>query len=196
MKRSARVIVTRECPRACPDCCNSFGINPTPLYDLHDLRGYESIIITGGEPLAHPGRTRAFINVLRDIENENDELYGKLYVYTAHPDVELLHEFLGLTDGLTFTLHYEATDADIIGLKKFCDDQVPYVIDGLSLRLFIDKRLYDRYDLSNIDMRGWDVVRKLEWQPEGCPVPDNEDLFEWHPEGITEHFIDIANGRD
>ena len=51
--------------------------------------------------------------------------------------------------------------------------------EDLDMRLFIDKRVYDRYDLSNICMKTWDVVRKLEWK-EKCDPAENEELFLWN----------------
>lgn len=42
-------------------------------------------------------------------------------------------------------------------------------------RLVIDKRVYDRYDLSNINFSRWSVIRKLE-RKEKCDPADNEEL--------------------
>ena len=36
-----------------------------------------------------------------------------------------------------------------------------------------------KYDLSNICLKTWDVVRKLEWK-EKCDPADNEDLLLFH----------------
>ena len=81
-----------------------------------------------------------------------------------------------ITDGITVTLHAEATDDDIRNLKY-----MSYNLYGedLDMRLFIDRRVYEKYDLSNICLKTWDVVRKLEWK-EKCDPADNEDLLLFH----------------
>ena len=58
-------------------------------------------------------------------------------------------------------------------------EMAPADREDLDMRLFIDKRVYDRYDLSNICMKTWDVVRKLEWK-EKCDPAENEELFLWN----------------
>ena len=45
-----------------------------------------------------------------------------------------------------------------------------------SSRLIIDKRVYDRYDLSNINFSRWSIIRKLEWKEE-YDLAVNEDLL-------------------
>lgn len=77
-------------------------------------------------------------------------------------------------DGFTFTLHAECTDADIIALKNLSNSGV-LQDKGFSSRLVIDKRVYDRYDLSNINFSRWSVIRKSEWK-EKCDPADNEEL--------------------
>lgn len=79
-------------------------------------------------------------------------------------------------DGITVTVHAEATDEDIRNLKYMSSNLYD---EDLDMRLFIDKRVYDRYDLSNICMKTWDVVRKLEWK-EKCDRQKTEELFLWN----------------
>ena len=79
-------------------------------------------------------------------------------------------------DGITVTVHAEATDEDIRNLKYMSSNLYD---EDLDMRLFIDKRVYDRYDLSNICMKTWDVVRKLEWKEKRDPA-ENEELFLWN----------------
>ena len=77
---------------------------------------------------------------------------------------------------ITVTVHAEATDEDIRNLKYMSSNLYD---EDLDMRLFIDKRVYDRYDLSNICMKTWDVARKLEWK-EKCDPAENEELFLWN----------------
>ena len=50
MKKTARVIITYDCPRDCQSCCNKH-IGDVPQVKFEDLLSYEEIVITGGEPM-------------------------------------------------------------------------------------------------------------------------------------------------
>lgn len=170
MKKTARVIVTTNCNRNCPGCCNS-KINEIPdIVDISMLANYEEIVITGGEPMLNPDSLLKFIKALRKQNKEQ-----KIYLYTAHLAMEEHRKILGKLDGITVTLHAEATDDDIRSLKYMSELLYVYMED-LDMRLFIDKRVYEKYDLSNIRLQAWDVVRKLEWK-ENCCLAENEDLL-------------------
>lgn len=79
-------------------------------------------------------------------------------------------------DGITVTVHAEAADEDIRNLKYMSDNLYG---EELDMRLFIDKRVYEKYDLSNICLKTWDVVRKLEWKENYTPA-EHEDLLLFH----------------
>lgn len=167
MKDTARIIVTTQCNRHCPGCCNE-SLKDIPRITISQLRDYRHIVITGGEPfLLGDDYLRELIFRLCD---QNEEQY--IYLYTADLKLRRHHSVLSLIDGITVTLHAECTDEDIRDLKQTCNMH-KYPIDS---RLFIDSRVYDRYDLSNIDLSYWDVVRKLHWK-DHCDPADNEDLF-------------------
>ena len=134
------------------------------------LLDYEEIVITGGEPMLIPGKVLEFINRMWD-----KGYRGKMYLYTSYWNGKgISKEILKELDGFTFTLHAECTDADIIALKNLSNSGV-LQDKGFSSRLVIDKRVYDRYDLSNINFSRWSVIRKLEWK-EKCDPADNEEL--------------------
>lgn len=170
MKKTARVIVTTNCNRNCLGCCNS-KLNEIPdMADISMLAKYEEIVITGGEPMLNPDSLLEFIKALRK-QNKKQ----KIYLYTAHLVMDEHRKILGKLDGITVTLHAEATDNDIRNLKYM--SELLYVhMEDLDMRLFIDKRVYEKYDLSNIRLQAWDVVRKLEWK-ENCSPAENEDLL-------------------
>ena len=91
-------------------------------------------------------------------------MWGALHSYAV---------ILNDLDGITFTLHAECTDMDIYALNRLSKELQSRWINS---RLFIDTRVYERYDLSNIDLTGWSVIRKLQWQEHCDPAP-NEDLI-------------------
>mgnify|MGYP005913316459 CR=1 FL=1 len=105
-----------------------------------------------------------------------DSQTQKIYLYTACLTMDDHPVILKHLDGITVTVHAEATDEDIRNLKYMSSNLYD---EDLDMRLFIDKRVYDRYDLSNICMKTWDVVRKLEWK-EKCDPAENEELFLWN----------------
>lgn len=168
MKRTARLIVTYSCDRNCPGCCNNQPQNVTKV-DIKSLRGYEEVVLTGGEPMLLGDKF--LIGLIKTLRKQNKN--QRIYLYTANTSLDEHIKVLDLLDGVTVTLHAEATDDDIRGLKYMSE----YLWgEDLDLRLFIDERVYGRYDLSNIRMSAWDVVRKLQWKDK-CEPADNEDLL-------------------
>lgn len=169
MKKTARVIVTFKCNRSCPGCCNTDLPPYRTIHRPEDLLNYEEIVITGGEPLLID---ICVYQLLRDLKEA--EYNGRIYMYTAmwgalHSYAVILNDL----DGITFTLHAECTDMDIYALNRLSKELQSRWINS---RLFIDTRVYERYDLSNIDLTGWSVIRKLQWQEHCDPAP-NEDLI-------------------
>lgn len=66
----------------------------------------------------------------------------KSYVMSAWVNFKIV--ILKHLDGITVTVHAEATDEDIRNLKYMSSNIYD---EDLDMRLFIDKRVYDRYDL-------------------------------------------------
>ncbi len=173
MKKTARVIVTYKCNRSCPGCCNTHGNTVKKIEDIRELLGYEEIILTGGEPMLLVGKLMEFVSGLK-ARGYN----GKIYLYTAYwKDNRFNHEIIKMVNGITFTIHAEVNDSDIIALRTL-SRQNRLADPKFSSRLIIDSRVYDRYDLSNIDLTNWDVIRKLQWK-DYCPPAPNEDLVEF-----------------
>ena len=171
MKKTARVIVTLACNRKCPGCCNETIGKVASIGDISVLSDYEEVVITGGEPMLNPDSLLRFIKALKKQNKQQ-----RVYLYTACLSIDDYGKILDRLDGTTVTLHAEATDDDIRNLKY-----MSYNLYGenLDMRLFIDRRVYEKYDLSNICLKTWDVVRKLEWK-EKCDPADNEDLLLFH----------------
>lgn len=168
MKDTARVIVTTRCNRCCLGCCND-SLKNIPCITMAQLKDYRKVVITGGEPfLLNDNWLKNFIIGLCE---QNEEQY--IYLYTAELKLWRHHDVISMLDGITVTLHAECTDEDIRDLRDASNSISQYVQDK---RLFIDSRVYDRYDLSNINLTAWNVVRKLHWK-DHCDPADNEDLF-------------------
>lgn len=172
----ARVIVTLKCNRNCENCCNKEEVfeQHKILTNPDDLLTYDTIMITGGEPMLIPEKVIEFLNWLIDKEYK-----GRIYLYTALYNNKLSRfysKILSIIDGFQFTVHNEATVKEIIELKQLSES---YLLEGQrdkSFRLNIDERLYSRYDFSNINFRNWTVVRKMKWLV-NCPLPEGEELF-------------------
>lgn len=168
MRKTARVIVTYRCDRNCPGCCNMQPQDIKEISSPKELKEYEEIVITGVEPFLDPGTLKQFIKDLRR-QNRN----AKIFLYTDCLNADEHDNVIRLLDGMTVTIHAECTDDDIRDLKYMSENLYG---EPLDLRLFVDKRVYERYDLRNIKLSTWDVVRKQEWK-EKCNPADNEDLL-------------------
>ena len=169
MKQTARVIVTLACDRSCPGYCNTNGLDGILEVNLEQLKEYEEVVLTGGEPLLMGDKF--LVQLIKKLRKQNRN--QSIYLYTANLALDEHEKVLDLLDGITVTLHAEATDNDIRSLKYMSENLYG---EPLDMRLFIDERVYDRYDLSNIRMSTWDVVRKLKWL-DRCELADNEDLL-------------------
>ena len=172
MKTTARLIVTYRCNRSCPGCCNGHGNEIRKIESIDELLGYEEIILTGGEPMLLRNVLQIFIDLLK-IRGYT----GKIYLYTAYwQDSRINHELIKAVNGISFTIHAEANDADIIALKSL-SRQKRLAEPNFSSRLIIDSRVYEKYDFSNIDLTNWDVIRKLLWKDECSPAEHEELLY-------------------
>jgi organic radical activating enzyme len=182
MSKTARVIVTTRCNRACPGCvsatktCSDASLIPTISY----VFDYDTIILTGGEPMLKPHST---IALAKQICN-NSEARILLYSALFDPEFEELWEEIIVGpdfDGFQFTLHADATPDDVSALRHLSqllanNRLFGHISRRKSFRLSVDKSLYEQYDFSNIDFTGWNSVRKLVWLDD-CPLPKDEKLF-------------------
>ena len=68
---------------------------------MKDAKGYDSIYITGGEPMLYPEQLRKLVV---NLKGDNSNI--KIYLYTAlpYPKDDFL-EILNIIDGCTVTLH-------------------------------------------------------------------------------------------
>lgn len=181
MKKTARVIVTYDCPRHCENCCNEH-IGNVPEVKFEELLKYEELVITGGEPMLLSPRVVEMIHRLRA-----KGYTGKIWLYTSQiktarwADRAVLNE----VDGITYTLHHKPSQADLSAARKLSK----YILDNLdnrtherSDRLLIDSRCYTVEVLRIIGsddhnpLDHWESVKSLKWKDEECPLPVGEEL--------------------
>jgi len=147
-----RLLVTENCNRACEGCCNKqwdLGALPVCL----DFAPYDTIMLTGGEPMLDTLKIR---QVIARIRRQNAD--AQIYVYTAMPrNLTALDDQI---DGVTLTLHEQADVAEFWNIRK--------KLTG-SLRL----NVFDGVSLMGVNTDGWDVREGIEWI-ENCPLPEDE----------------------
>lgn len=181
MKKTARVIVTYNCPRHCENCCNEH-IGDVPEVKFEDLLKYEELVITGGEPMLIASRVVEMIHRLRVAG-----FTGKIWLYTSSlkvgrwADKAVLKE----VDGITYTLHFKPSQIDLRDVRKlseFIRDNLDNQNHNRSDRLLIDSRCYNDEVLSIIETGTdgswghWTSVQSLKWRDDACPLPEGKEL--------------------
>jgi molybdenum cofactor biosynthesis enzyme MoaA len=136
--RKARVLVTKECNRDCDGCCNKSDnlMGTMQSIDFNGLisQQFDEIIITGGEPLLLADKLLKFLKEINfKIHFKHIYLYSALFVPKYYKS--LLN--LELIGGLHFTVHYEATDKDIVDLKGLSEMLKEIDTSHMSKRLVI-----------------------------------------------------------
>ena len=164
MESKLRLLITEECNRDCPSCCNK-DWDLKALDVETDFSQYDTIMLTGGEPLLDPNATLSAITYIRE-----EVPKASIFVYTAMTHwVAPLVAILAVADGLTVTLHEQGDVAPFCRFADFLWDH-PKLVRGKSLRLNTFKRVYiDLWEIKEI----WDVKDNIEWIKD-CPLPENE----------------------
>ena len=168
-----RLLVTKKCNRGCAKCVNKqFNFNDIPVAEDYHLRFYDTIILTGGEPMYFFDRLLQFFYNVRGLNPS-----CKLFMYTAHLTFKtgvcsLLH---GL-DGLTVTLH---SNEDIKNFMELAW-MINYLgINNKSLRLNVFEEV-TQFNPNRVfcDLGKWDIRMGIKWL-DPCPMPKNEDFMQW-----------------
>ncbi len=161
-----RLLLLTECNRACPGCCN----NDWDLDALEvetDFTKYDSIMITGGEPMLYPEHLLHVVSMIRE------QTIAPIYVYTAKvDDTYMAMKVLDAVDGMTITLHEQADVQPFMEFNSF----LPEYFEYKSLRLNVFRSvwffgLYSDY---------WQIKENIEWV-EDCPLPAGEVFKRWEP---------------
>jgi len=162
--KTLRLILWRDCPRACSTCPNkSIECGSVkPFFFNEDLSGYDEIILTGGEPLMRPGLLRT---VAEEIKRQTD---AKVYVYSAWDgDLSFIADTLSYVDGITLSLY---TWRDVSRIPELTELIKAKGLDTRSLRINSFLAPVDA------DPEIWKV--KYKTYLKDCPIPDHEELRE------------------
>ncbi len=166
---TARVIITQKCNRHCHYCCNTPEMidSATKISDLSSLAEFDTVCVTGGEPMLQPARTARIIRELR-----KQRLVRKIYLYTAYATIDILAMLDSGLDGVHYTLHYDTGDDEI---KRMLTLQSLGILCGptKSFRLYIDPNIKQNI---TIYPYAWSRVEVMPWSID-CPLPSHEKLF-------------------
>ena len=167
--KKARLIITMDCPRKCPGCCNEYPSMKALMQPvrLDQLAEYDEVMITGGEPMLYPERIKTVVAALRSQRKERS-----IFMYSALYRAEFW-ELLPLLDGVHYTIHENPSIADIHGFDYF-QMGIRNNPHG-SYRLYIDQRV----SLPVIIQPNlWCRVEIKPWLDErDCPLPEGESLL-------------------
>ena len=174
MKRlKARLILTFDCPRHCPNCANDqiAAIAAIPrVATIRELDIYDEIILTGGEPMLDPEATLGFV-----LDLKTRRMARTVYLYTALWS-PAIHDLLRIVDGIHYTIHAPTLPGDDFGLASMhvAISEARHHGD-LSCRLCVDA---DVREPVTIYPYIWDRVEIARFK-EDCPVPAGETLLVW-----------------
>lgn len=155
-----RLLLLDECNRSCKGCCNKdWNLDALPVCE--SFAGYESIMLTGGEPMLVPD---TITHVVQRIRAETD---APIHLYTAwREDPWHLASILTRVDGLTLTLH---TRKDTESLRLLVEIIQATGIKNKSLRL----NVFHGISTGDIDLSAWHVKKNIRWVKD-CPLPADE----------------------
>lgn len=155
-----RLLLFSECDRSCRGCCNK-DWNLTALPECQDYTGFDTVILTGGEPLLQPELIKS---VASDIRKSTS---APIYVYTAMvKDPERFRDVLSVVDGVTLTLHSRKDVEPFVELMKAIPADE---LQGKSLRL----NAFSTVSLKDVDTSAWKVKSGIRWIKD-CPLPTQE----------------------
>jgi len=178
-KDTARVVFTWDCGRDCLKCCNKqdFVRNAPHIKGIREIlvqERFETIVITGGEPLRYPV---TLLRVLKQITNwhaDNDDKYMSVYLQTNTWSPRIKEMMLHLT-GVNYSVHADnLCDKDMDNFKKMDNFLREHMFSHN--KLWVDHKVFDTYDMSFTAEEGWDQIT-IGSMVDDCPLPENEELF-------------------
>ena len=169
--KTARVIITFDCSKHCSYCVNKYNYimkQAIKINDLDKLKGFDEIVITGGEPMLDPQTTLAILKDIWSIEPDINK-----YMYTALYSYELT-ELIEYLNGITYTIHGLFNMDDLESFTKF-QEFTRYYNKDKSYRLAISPTI-ERPIM--IYPYLWKEIKIKDWKEEGrCKIPEHETLF-------------------
>jgi len=165
--KTARILITTKCNRTCHYCCNEkdSGLDGALLLESFDtLNDFDAIVISGGEPMLYPGRIIEFIKQIPD--RADIKVYLQSATHTKYSD-----EVMQYLDGITYTVHEEASLKDVVMFQNMQDMAMRYTDKNFRLNVHDNCKQY-----LPICPNSWGEIRFFHHKDE-CPIPDNETLF-------------------
>ncbi len=170
-KKVMHLMVTSLCDRDCKYCCNKqYDLNSIPYATDEELRGVETLCLTGGEPFAYTKPNaiayhykHKYPNIMRVIVYTNTyELWSSSIINRAP---------LGNIDGLNISIKnlgdYLVLD-DIIQDKEVCSLPLNRIYVFNEERYEDTMHLLTKYD----KLSRFEVIRR-EWQEDFKPADDS-----------------------
>jgi organic radical activating enzyme len=162
--KKLRLLVTKDCNRHCKGCCNK-DWNLDKLPNCKSYKGYDEIILTGGEPLLLDMMVLKllFLDISKTMKST-----AKVYLYTAmtHKITKILNVLYNI-HGITLTLHSQKDVKSFIKLNRAL--KRTNVFKHRSMRLNVFKEV----NLTGVDVSGWEVQSNMVWV-KNCPLPKDE----------------------
>ena len=157
-----RLLLFEACHRHCEGCCNEgFDLRNLPV--CMDWRGWDQILLTGGEPMLRPNLVARVIGLIRE------SVQTPIYLYTAdtsHP-LTLMTLLRGI-EGVTVTLHEQEQVEDFEWLLERMQGNYR-ALEGKSLRL----NVFEGVDVEGLNLSRWKVKDHITWIKD-CPLPSDE----------------------
>ena len=156
--KHARVLITLRCNRHCAGCCNTYErvmSNVIPIRSVAELDiDFDTVSITGGEPMLFPELTLASI-----AQTRLSCPGAKVYLYTALHTTRM-PEIVERVDGVHYTLHAEATRQDALGFQHFQDLIAGAHLRDKSFQLYVDPRCQQPIQVcpwlwSQVEIKPW-----------------------------------------
>lgn len=141
------LLTTKQCHRNCRWCCNKFrNLETLPICDSY--KGYEEIIITGGEPTLFSDQV---VSLAKKIRQENST--ASLTLYTTR--TENLPQMGEVFDKIFFTIHSRPQIEDLLRVEKKFMEKV---------------QILSFVEVSEI----FPGVVKLHWDKTPFPIPEDQ----------------------
>ena len=170
-----RVFVTEKCNRRCRGCIKK-AMRDLKRVSFDELKKYDEIIITGGEPMLISERCVEMVHRLRF-----QGYTGKIYLYTS--DASKVGRYWGAdmlideVDGITFTVHYsskkERLKSGLRSLRKLDKFLKEKDRSGKRDILILDSRVYTMEYAESLN--GWSEIISQEMRACRCVIPENEE---------------------
>lgn len=161
--KKLRLVLFEQCNRACPGCCNKdWDLKALPV--CQDLRGWDEILLTGGEPMLYP---QLILDTVAGIPKET-----KVILYTAKvDDIDAVLTVLDGIDGITVTLHDQEDVWPFLTLVEILRNMEETYSKSLRVNIFEGIIVFNQSGFSK-----WKIKSNMTWI-KNCPLPQDEVLM-------------------